>query len=109
MSAHSVQIDGSVSIHHQNIRFLANEMFKNFKGISPQIVIETFRFREGAPYELRKQTDFQIPSVRSFFSDTGSIKFLRPKIWEILPNEIKQLERLKEFKKEIMETNIMSV
>ena len=30
--------DSSVSIHHQNIRFLAIEMFKVFKGISPQIV-----------------------------------------------------------------------
>ena len=30
--------DGSVSIHHQNIRFLAVEMFKVFKDISPQVV-----------------------------------------------------------------------
>ena len=34
------------------------------------------------PYQLRKQTDFQIPSVRSVFSGTESIKFLGPKIWE---------------------------
>ena len=38
--------DGSVSIHHQNIRFLAVEMFKVFKDISPQVVKETFQFRE---------------------------------------------------------------
>ena len=30
--------DGSVSIHHQNIRFLAIEMFKVFKDVGPQIV-----------------------------------------------------------------------
>ena len=34
------------------------------------------------PYQLRKQTDFQIPSVRSVFSGTESIKVLGPKIWE---------------------------
>ena len=34
--------DGSVSIHHQNIRFLAVEMFKVFKDISPQVVKEIF-------------------------------------------------------------------
>ena len=34
--------DGSVSIHHQNIRFLAVEMFIVFKDISPQVVKEIF-------------------------------------------------------------------
>ena len=29
-----------VSIHHCNIKFLAIEMFKVFKGVSPQIVTE---------------------------------------------------------------------
>ena len=29
---------GSVSIHHENVKLLASEMFKVFKGISPQIV-----------------------------------------------------------------------
>ena len=31
---------GFVSIHHCNIQFLAIEMFKVFKGVSPQIVTE---------------------------------------------------------------------
>ena len=31
---------GFVSIHHCNIKFLAIEMFKVFKGICPQIVTE---------------------------------------------------------------------
>ena len=30
--------DGSVSIHHQIIRFLAIEMFKVLEGINPQII-----------------------------------------------------------------------
>ena len=41
--------DGSVSIHHQNIRFLAVEMFKVFKDISPQVVKEIFQFRDAVP------------------------------------------------------------
>ena len=36
---------GSVSAHHQNIRFLAVEMFKVFKGVSPQILKEIFQFK----------------------------------------------------------------
>ena len=34
--------NGSVSTHHQNITFLAIEMIKVFKGISPQILKEIF-------------------------------------------------------------------
>ena len=33
-----IERDGSVSTHHQSIRFLAIKVFKVFKGISPQIV-----------------------------------------------------------------------
>ena len=64
--------DGSVSIHHQNITFLAIEMFKVFKGIIPQIVKEIFQFGDVVPKQLRKQTDSQIQSVTQkikYFSD----------------------------------------
>ena len=76
-------------------------MFKVFKGIIHQIVKEIFHFRDAVPYQLRNQTDFQIPYRHCVFSATESIKFPGPKIWEILPNKIKQLESLKEFKKAI--------
>ena len=66
--------DGSASIHHQNIIFIAIEMFKVFKGISPQILKEIFQFRDAMPYQLRKQTDFEIPSVNSVCNGTGSLK-----------------------------------
>ena len=61
---------------HQNIKFLAIEMFKVFKGISPQILKEIFQFRDAMPYQLRKQTNFQIPSAHSAVNGTESIKFL---------------------------------
>ena len=62
---------------------------------------ETFQFKDVMPYQLRKQTDFQIPSTQSVVNGTKSIKFLEPKIWKISPLKIKQLENLIEFKKAI--------
>ena len=62
---------------------------------------EIFQFIDALPYQMRKQTDFQILSVHRVFSGTDSIKFLWSKTWEILPNETKHLESLKEFKKAI--------
>ena len=37
--------DGSVSIHHRNLRALAVELFKVFKGLSPVIFAEAFSVR----------------------------------------------------------------
>ena len=89
---------GFVFIHHQNIRFLANEILKVLKGIDPQIVKEVFQFSDTVPYQIRTQTHFQTPYVHSVFSGTESIKFLVRKTWETMPHEIKQLESLKKFK-----------
>ena len=62
-------------------------MFKVFKGISPQIVKETFQFRDAVPYQLKKN-NFHVLCPYCF-SSTESIKVLGLKIWEILPHEIK--------------------
>ena len=56
--------DGSVFIHHHNIRFLEIKMFKVFKCISPQIVKEIFQFTDAVPYQLRKHTEFPNPICR---------------------------------------------
>ena len=50
--------DGSVSFHHQNITYLAIEMIKVFKGISPQIVKEIFQFRVSA-LPIKKRQNFK--------------------------------------------------
>ena len=55
-----------LSFHQQNIRFIAIEMFKVFKGISPQIVKETFQFRDAVPYQLKKN-NFHVLSVSILF------------------------------------------
>ena len=53
------------------------------------------------PYELRHRPQFQIPWVHSVFSGTECLKFLGPKIWALVPNEMKQLESLGKFKNAI--------
>ena len=90
--------DESVSIHHQNIQKLGIEMFKVLNGENPQIVYEIFRIRDETSYELRQRSCFHIPSVNTVFSGTESIRFLGPKIWELIPNDIKSLENLRDFK-----------
>ena len=93
--------DSSVSIHHQNLQKLAVEMFKVSRGLSPEIVNELFQFREQIPYELRQRSQFQIPWVHSVFGGTESLKFLGPKTWALVTNEMKQLESLGKFRNAI--------
>ena len=67
-------------------------MFKVSKGLCPEIVKGLFQFRNDIPYNLRQRPQFHIPPVRTVFSGTDSIKFLGPKIWELIPDEMKKLE-----------------
>ena len=94
-----------VSIHYQNIRQFAN-MFKVSKGLCPEIVKGLFEFRNEKSYNLRQTSQFYILTLRT---GTKSIKFLGPKIWELIPDEMKELESLWEFKKsnKAVETHIL--
>ena len=73
-------------------------MFKILKGKNPQVVNEIFRIRNEASYELRQGSCFHMHSVNTAFSGTESIRFLDPKIWELIPNDVKYLQNLKNFK-----------
>ena len=64
-------------------------MLKVSRGLSPEIAHELFQFREQISHELRQRLQFQIPWVHSVFSCIESLKFLRPKIWALVPNEMK--------------------
>ena len=45
---------------------------------------------ESKPYELRQRSQFQISWVHPVFSGTENLKFLGPKVWAIVPVEMKQ-------------------
>ena len=44
-----------------------------------------FKVRYDISYNLRERSQFHIPPVRTAFSGTESIKYLGPKIWELIP------------------------
>ena len=93
--------DSSVSIHIRNIQRPAIEMFKSYNGLSPPLMNNIFKLREKNPYNLRHVSDFSIPMINSVYHGTESILFLGPKIWDILPEKLKNIETLEVFKKEI--------
>ena len=72
-------------------------MFKVSKGLWPEVVKGLSQFRNGIRYNLRQRSQFHIPPLQTVFSGTESIKYLGPKIWELIPDEMKELESLLEF------------
>ena len=58
-------------------------MFKVSKGLCLKIVKGWFQFKYDIPYNLRQRSQFHIPSVRTVFSGTESIKYLGPNLYQM--------------------------
>ena len=85
--------DNSVSIHIRNIQRLAIEMVKFYNGLLRPLMNNIFN--------LRLVSEFSRPMVKSVYQGIESISYLRPKIWDILPEKRKNIDNLEHFKKEI--------
>ena len=92
--------DDSVTVHHRNSRTLAIETYKFLQGLSPPLFNEIFVERE-LSYSLRGDNPLARRRVNSVRHGTESVSFLAPKIWDILPKEIKDSKTLNIFKTKI--------
>ena len=95
--------DDSVTIHTRNIQSLATELFKVVTGKSPEIMKEVFPLKESLPYCTK--FPFETKNVRTVTYGKNTLSFLGPKIWAIVPAEIKKSKSLVEFKNEIRKWN----
>ena len=92
--------DNSVPIHHRNLQALATKMFKIHRLLSPDILREIFGPKISL-YNLRRNNTFERRQVHSVYHGTESLSFLRPKLWDLVPLELKQLGSLEVFKLKI--------
>ena len=90
----------SVSIHHRNLRVLVTEPYKVKNNMAPEILNEIFQNRTSS-YNLRTNSSFAVRPVHSVYHGTESFSFLGQKIWELVPEHVKQSESLEIFKKKI--------
>ena len=92
--------DNSFIIHHRNLQRLAMEMYKAYNDLSPSLVKSIFPTRE-IPYNLRKFNPFKSTNIHTGFKGTETISFRGPKIWSLVPDNIKHAKSLSEFKTKI--------
>ena len=86
----------------RKLQILATEMFKVYRNISPTVFSEIFHRRD-VNYNVRINSDFAMPNVRSVFHGSESILYLGLKIWDIVNLELKELTSVVAFKKGIKE------
>ena len=92
--------DNSVSTHQKNLQVLASEIFKAKIGIAPTITAELVQFTD-KPYNLRNKSILQRTKDCTVYHGTESISSLAPKIWELIPNDLKEENSLAVFKDKI--------
>ena len=85
--------DKSVSIHQRNLQILATETYKARTDLGPEIMKDIFHSVQ-KPYNLRNDSTLQSRRNRTLYFGTESISSLAPKMWEILPCEIKNAKSL---------------
>ena len=91
---------GSVSIHERNLQVLATEMYKTRDGLSTPLLKDIFPINRN-PYNLRQNTQFSRPRINTVYHGTESISNLGPKIWDLVPSNLKEISDLDKFKKAI--------
>ena len=92
--------DKSVKIHQKNLQILATEIYKVKNDLGPKIMADNFHFAE-KPYSLRNDSIMQRQANRLAYFGTESISFLAPKVWGLIPTEIKSAKLLNIFKAKI--------
>ena len=79
-------------------------MFKVKNNIAPEIMKELSRPNIN-PYDLRNSNSFERKRENSDRYGIESVSYLGSKIWDLVPNEIKQSETLNAFKSRIRVLN----
>ena len=89
--------DNSVSIHNWNLQVLATETFKDYAEQEPDILQDVFPLNSQPEYNLRNKTYFATWSIRTVCYGDNSLRYLRPKLRELIPSEVKDIESFEVF------------
>ena len=89
--------DESFTIHEKNLQRLVTEMYKTKNNLAPTFMKNVFQ-DSCNDINLRCKPSFNTCNVRSVHYGTETIYFRGPQMWELVPDNIKNLKTLSEFK-----------
>ena len=85
------------SLHLGRLRSLATEIHNAVHGGAPPYVSSLFTERE-SEYSLRRNHSLILPPYNTISYGKQSIRYTGPKVWNSLPNNLRQTTPQKEFK-----------
>ena len=68
--------------------------------LPPVLMNDIFKLRGEQTYNLRELSQFYKPKVNSVCNGTQNMLFSGPVIWDLVPNELKDIGNLAAFKKQ---------
>ena len=95
-----LKIDNSVTVHRKNLQILVTETFKWKIGISPELMNNNFQHKQ-CQYNLRNPESLKRGLAKTVHKGTETFSFLGPRIWNLVPKELKNITSLSEFKDKI--------
>ena len=90
----------SVTIHHKNLQVFTTELYKVRHRLAPELINDIFKKRN-VTCNFRKNSTFETRNLKRVYYGSETISFIGPKIWELLPSNIKDSENLNIFKPNI--------
>ena len=93
--------DNSFTIHERNIQKLATELYKVINGVAPRIMSLVFPLKNEVMYCYKNK--FITRNNHTVIYGTETLPHLGPKIWALVPEEMKEVPSLIEFKRKMSE------
>ena len=93
--------EGTYTIHEINIQKLLTEMFKAKNKAGPSLLADIFPDSNYNGPTLRKPKDFMKQNIETQKYGERSLNFFGTTLWKQLPEKIRTLNTLEEFKREI--------
>ena len=94
-----LDLDNSVTVHQNNLQVLVIEIYKVKDGIAPEIMKDIFELQNPS-YNLRLPCNqFRRENIKTVHYGLQSVRYIGPKIWELVPNNIKYSDSLSKFRK----------
>ena len=84
-------------------------MYKLNRDMATELIKELILPNRQHRYESRNNPDFAVPIVKSVHKSLESLSYSGPKVWELLPLEVKEIETFLQFKANIKKWNPRTV
>ena len=96
--------DRSVTMHQKSVQLLMTDIFLASNHLNPSFMQEIF-LQRGVTYDLRNADTFLLPLVQTVNHGTEAIRYREQRIWQSLPQEVKNSTSVHQLKKRIRPWN----